>query len=192
MSLDYFYSKPENENEDKIEYDDEAIFAFSPETRHQHEVLQKILQESLKEAPSCLFDDCKEKTKSETEPLSEKVQSKVNEMISGPLQKISKVKEEILSLTNELKQIRKDFKSLESTCFEFKSKLKGFEKDFAEMNADLDVMIYQNRVIKHLMEAGEKIKLFRSVVTHDKKIVILEPEDFGTSVDGPRNDSVVL
>ena len=100
-----------------------------------------------------------------------------------PLKKIYKMREELPKMKREVKQLKKDFNNLENACDNVESRVKKSEKEFVEMKEDLDVFIYQNSVIKHLMEAGEKIKLYNSIVTSEYKVLFLDPDDSGTSVD---------
>ena len=110
--------------------------------------------------------------------------------IQKSIPQIHNFKQEIAQMQDDVKKLKEEYSELDNTCRKVSITQNRLVKAARSFIHDLDLVIYQNKVINHLDNAEKQMKVFECHVTPDKRIVLVDPDSIGTDVDKPNLYSV--
>ncbi|KAH3781654.1 hypothetical protein DPMN_159555 [Dreissena polymorpha] len=175
-------TKRNRENIERTEYDDDCIYHQNPELRSD---VQR--RECLVRIPS-VVDEIKS-AKGDYKHLyipggDFLIQKKTDELLHGlksSIACIQRVENEIAYSKREIAELKNDFKKLEDDL----SNVSGLQSrtiSTAQCRMrEIDFVMYQNKVINHLIGAAEKIELHDTI--DGDHIWFANPDNIGTDID---------
>ncbi|KAL4226570.1 hypothetical protein ACF0H5_014555 [Mactra antiquata] len=177
------------EPDSHVEYDDDAILTFNPKLKQAVERRQSLLLNNSRDEDS-MSANIEDKLASGDRSSSSRRQRVitltdrfVEDLRINLSDKIKRSFDNIKSIRNEAKTVKKDFSELHKRLKKTKLIQRRFLRSAEAHIKDLEFVIYQQNIIKHLEDSAQQIKLFDCHVTPDQKCILVDPDDFGTDVD---------
>lgn len=105
--------------------------------------------------------------------------------IRSKIPRLDRVKQELSQMHEDIKKLKGQYSELEGNCKKASITQKRTLTTVKAYLNNLDLVIYQNKIIKHLNDAVKQMKLFECHVTADRKIIFVDPDSPGTDIDEP-------
>lgn len=171
---------------DDVEYDDDAILTFNPNLKQAVESRRSIILNDSRKCESRNGVETKFAS-GDSSLRNDSVEARTEQILADLrgriLDKFEKASENLRDMLNATNTLKNEFSELgkhaKKTALQQRRVLQSADAHIR----NLDLVIYQKNIIKHLEDAAKHMKLFECHVTPDRKLIMVDPDDFGTDVD---------
>jgi hypothetical protein len=168
-----------------VEYDDEAILDFNPDIKRDVErraCLAKLeTPKGAKGSTDTATSSHEASTKSEqVRDLSSAILADIR---SKFVHKLNRADQSLATMKTEVNQLKEEYDFLGQRLSDAMNQQQLISKTRRALIDELNLIIYENKVIKHLVGASRQMKLFECHVAADRRVIFVDPDDIGTDVD---------
>lgn len=170
--------------EGDIEYDDDVIFTENP---HLGEHIKRFEGSQYQWCPllegAIIKRSSAGSVNADDHDILVQKTEEILETLREPISRIKAIEEEIREARTNIKEMKSNFSDLHFKTSKVVRLQEQVMRDIKTESNNIELIIYQNSVIKHLRTAAEYMKILQCYVSPDKKIYFCDPNLPDTDVD---------